>query len=1084
MEDTHGHANGVLHRPGAGIFLDFLYPADSKALLIRLSKNALNAKRVLKRQERHLSRQFSSQSKEDETASAARSEPLNVDGDMKDTHIINELRRVMQASGERQYDRAWQLFGALDDSYWTASVIADLLDYMSTSTRNTDTKRTIAIFSRLLSKDRSPSSYRVAIAALLQLGNVGRAEGLHERALDEMPPAASVGSEILFVHALQTKHLDLAVRVYHACSKQKVAKEGQESIARLWKNALQLPGLFTNLLEMTVETQSRWAISEAGLSSHRDFVFEFASQAVHHATKADGSKVRRVLRLLHQMKLATAKLYSVAILKITKEEKLASRWAFDPRISLGLYLDWRRHDDFNPSTEVLFEILRSVGFIQSLDGFKANIESVTEDFRRIHGKLTQQAILFLMYTYARLGKTSKVHDLFAEFREQHADQPLWARPLRPLIMVHVRRSEMGKAIEQFERMATEFNVQPDVVCHNMLLHGYSRAGDYEGCLQHLAKMRESGVKPDAFSFGPVLHACGQRGDVDMAKQFLEEAEGQGTTFNTAMLCGLAEAYIGNDNVEEAVAVAEAALKVKQETPEKLTGYLTPLWNHALTAYAGRSNIGSLLRLCRKMKDNGIALDGMSYAAMMLCLANILQTNAAERIMHKVMRRNSVRIVSFHYAILMAGYVAQREYDRVFRLHEQMKARMIPETISTRLPLLKAKALAEVKELKALGVNRHDARLFDAEADLRELVEDVDAITVAESEPRQGLARMPITQSNPDAFFSYIIRLYGERKSFEFVRELFGMYMRKKRETHGSGYGLPLRLLSALMITYRHAKRWTDADECWSLAQQQAAKMVKLVDLTVSSPTVNSDGPSSPSSVAVVTAKESADEGQFGRDPTSLITRPGRISPSYSSVLSSTLVVYLRALADQGRAETITFTVNSLLTAGYTLDTHAWNTYVEALARSGRPLDAFRVCESRLISSWPGWKYSKLPFYYKPRLKPSWLNRLDLKWPWRVRMMPYYRTMVFLARALLLSKKREVLGKADADMNRTPTLRGDGSLKLGEDGTEDEILLDKGNVPLRKFRQVAPRTFMILRTMPRFEDDLQTLYLRSLEEEGA
>ena len=162
--------------------------------------------------------------------------------------------------------------------------------------------------------------------------------------------------------------------------------------------------------------------------------------------------------------------------------------------------------------------------------------------------------------------------------------------------------------------------------------------------------------------------CTTRGDLDQAMELYQLVEGQGVAKSPAMIDCIVLGHIQNDRLLQAEKICNDALAMDFKVP------LTRMWNYLLTAYAMRRDLENTNRILRRMYDAGVDYDGATYSALMQVLAMVKQPDRANAYSNNVMRKAGVKITSFHYAVVMGGYIANGELQKVFHVHNQMLRR--------------------------------------------------------------------------------------------------------------------------------------------------------------------------------------------------------------------------------------------------------------------------------------------------------------------------------------------------------------------------------------------------------------------------
>ncbi|GME38714.1 hypothetical protein GTA08_BOTSDO10183 [Neofusicoccum parvum] len=569
---------------------------------------------------------------------------------------------------------------------------------------------------------------------------------------------------------------------------------------------------------------------------------------------------------------------------------------------------------------------------------------------------------------------------------------------------------------------------PGLRTWNLLLLAYARNGDLAGVSRVFDRLvQQPSLKPDAYSFASILDLMSQRGDVDGVKNMFALAADidQGIIRSTAVTGYLVTAFINNDDLEAAEMVAEQLRKRKDS--ETMSGSLTPIWNSLATAYALRRDVTSTRRIYEKMQAEGIAPDELTYAALLQVLCLVRDTDAAYKILRLVIPRRPVRQLAFHYAIIMAGYINQRDFEKVWHVDAHRRANGVRASLSTRIAVIKAAAMSEY-------VGRYSNR-EDPNSDLVR-TEKVLAATLARNdplemsvEPQTGLGIRTMDQTD-GAYVEFVMLIYGNKYAFDMVERLFQEYVARHQNDVSltdPDKGPPLRMLVALMNAHFSAGRYDDVEQLWKLAVGTGARLAKLSTPTAAAHPDNTDHP-----------------GHL-------------IAPARAHLLSQPFVIYLRTLHFQGRYADAQRTVSDLIGQGYTLDNLSWNLYIQLLARTGRISLAFSLCEKHLMPQWRGWRKASqhLKRSYKNSRGWDYMNiNANLSKPNIV--MPQYRTMVILAAAMKYVRRLEAVGRA----------------RRSHSDNDDGVPLSEAQL-----RFNAPRTVTALQAMPYVDDDLQAMFLR-------
>jgi len=160
----------------------------------------------------------------------------------------------------------------------------------------------------------------------------------------------------------------------------------------------------------------------------------------------------------------------------------------------------------------------------------------------------------------------------------------------------------------------------------------------------------------------------------------------------------------------------------------------------------------------------------------------------------------------------------------------------------------------------------------------------------------------------------------------------------------------------------------------------------------------------------------------------------------------------------------------LLSQGFRFANRTWNELIVQLCRTSPPraLLAYTLVEKYMMNDWPGWisqRHGAIAqpetVFVKKHIYKEGMQYINARYLSREQVIPQYRTMVYLARAML-------------------NVRGLASRGLGDDHNESgeslrELRQQVGTIP--EIRQQAPKTLHAVESMPRILDRLQGSLLR-------
>ena len=530
-----------------------------------------------------------------------------------------------------------------------------------------------------------------------------------------------------------------------------------------------------------------------------------------------------------------------------------------------------------------------------------------------------------------------------------------------LIRLHGRRGEVSEAVKVFESAQSQHGLSHTVSSWNAIMEAHSKVGDVEGVVQWHEKMIESGISPEFSTLAQLLRTWASQGDIRAVEKVSSEILAGGTPLNATMIDSLAYAYVQNEDLDAAKRIVIGALEMDFE------GSRTNMWNTLINAFALRRDLEEVFGLHQRMVQAGVPEDAMTCAALMQAFSSVGYYHSALSIIRKVMPSKKLLATSFHYSIVMAGLLRAEAYTEVFSVYQMMIRSGITPDFGVKTLLIKAAAqvdLVSQRDSKNLnGEARKQTRdlvLARAEELLDRLLESADPKDLSQQRPILDLGRQPLNEAYSANYFEYLIVLYGRAGAFNKVVELYERYTSFAQSYAAtSAISPPLKMLSALMLSYHNQRQFEEVERCWQLAFSKAEPLARRKGTDTS------------------TAKW--------------------VLQSRRHLLCAPLFWYMHSLADSGRTSDIDPVLDSLHYAGYALDNKCWNYYVEAVALSGRTSHAFRTAENQLMGGWDGWPPAS------PRSPKNTKIRLLEKQRRLVRpqdRLPFYRTLVILAGAYM------------------------------------------------------------------------------------
>ena len=1006
-----GKVSGALRE----IFLDFLYPVQTLALIRRLKRSTV-AHQHASQNVKHSCRHYTSIAEDfitgvsaveaEAEAKAASVAPAKTADELREN--INQILKKDAAQGFN--DQLWQNYQDLLETSESLSQhdIVKMLRFLGQSKRVVDMERLVALFESIPVEQRRAIHYSHVVSAALSLKDLGTAIAIHREAFSRI--AGSIGTSAILGYTVQHNMWQEAIEVWNTFW---VDQYTYFSKPEIWARVDALP--LTDLMGRAASAAD-FAISMpetvayVAATTARDFALELVRRALKvHNTAFDVDRQRDMLTKARVLDRPDSDLPVWALNQLLSVDSREHQHQ-----ALHLYRVLRRQSGFKPTRRLLNSITERL----IANSSTSNMFMIIDDWRKNHGSLPAEIAIVVAWMLAERGQLEALRKLFDDFCSEHGPPKETLKLYHALLHVHNRRADTEGIVRTWDELQADFGFKPGPRAWNSVISTFARVGDVDGAWAWFEKMRVAGLRPDRYVFFSMMSMYARKGDRDAVNDLFQMSQAEGVEPNALMIDTIVLANINDERLDEA---EQLILRAGQM---KLEGSRTFMWNILLNAYALRRDVDKVNVLHRKMKDEGVEANNMTFAALMTALSIVKEPDAARKIMVKVMPRAKVKRTAIHYAIVMNGYLATQEYGKVFELYKSLLAEELAPNIGIQNVLLRAAASVD-KAYKTPGVDSGDrpgpvsseqpgeepvnpTTLVRAEQILDQAIANIDPSELAASEPRKFSSLDPINEAFSSTYFEYLIFLYGQDGVFDKVSALYDRYLEvgSKYTTQDIEASPPMRLLTALMVTHLRAKNYEDIERCWALALDKSEKLACKSSVTDTS-------------------------------------QPNWVLHSRRFIINLPLAHYIKALSAQDQIDSIISTVNHLHEAGFALNSPTWNLYIRTLAASpnlSHQALAFRYCEAELMPSWPGWAHFRDPQYMKAnKFIPVTRNTLLIP---QMRM-PAYLTFVHLARCYVVAKRRR----------------------------------RRGDLTVMQLGEMAPKTVDALLNMPKLEDRAQNEILR-------
>ena len=979
------------------IFLDFLYPVQTLALIRRL-KNSVTAHQHAVHKAKQRSRTYTSIataliSGEQELSSGPQKGLCSQDASA--CRSAEQLRTKMtellqQREVKTSRNALWQVYQDLLESSESLSPqeVVKMLRCLAASKFVIDNERLLALFESMPVGERRAIHYRYAISAALKLNDTDTAFYAHREALSRLH--SLVGASAILHHAAMHKDWRLAIKLWHPLWELGLFYYTRSDI---WAGVETMP--LDSLLEVasssadfaSLLSQSNGSVDA---SSARNFSLELSKRVFRiQNVKFNIDSWRLLLFKLKDFASYREKSCPTGVNALALEQALSLSLQSYSSSAIEFYYSTRLQGNEPNYRKAIYEtLLQRCLFPQHL----SVAWEIIEDCRKQYGQLELSAYKNFMLRLARAGQANSLQDAFELYRIDHG-LPQDPDIYRTLLSVHFRRADPEKAAQGLLKLEQEYGFSPTLSCYNTVIHTFARVGDVEGAVSWFEALQNAGLSPDNSSYFPLILVHSKRGDKEAVHDLLQQVRSQGLKPSLSLIDLEILTYTNDDNLVEAEILLEEALSMELE------GERTRMWNVVINAYAMRKDLPKVKQLHKRMQDAGIPQDSMTFAALISGLSRAKFPLAAYKVLQKVMPALGIEPTVLHYALIMRGFLETESYDHLFNIYKTMLERGMSPTVSTQNTLLRAAAAVDERSHCEEG---RTTRYNRARQILEQTVADLDPSELTDLEPRQYIGPHRLDEAFTSTYYEYMIFLYGASGAFAQVSAAYDEYIQtaqnfSSRDVESSP---PMRMLSALLVAHKRAGNMEEVDRCWYLALDKCD----------------------------ILARRASAKAQ---------SRPGWVLPGRRYLINLPFGHYATHLGQQSRFGDLVNVVDDLHHAGYELDHHSWNVYIQCLCRSSyvdHQMLAFLLCETHLIPHWGGWESMGRPSRMKKRFKGMIKERIKVT----SGVAPTYLTFVWLT-------------KAYVDL-------GFGKVKAKGQGTQE--MLESGRIA---------RTLDAVRNMPMWDD---------------
>jgi pentatricopeptide repeat-containing protein PET309 len=855
--------------------------------------------------------------------------------------------------GAQYYDQAWEQLEMIDSTE-RQLCIPIFLAYISTSNRQIDADRATLLFEEIRGA-AGPKEYGSVIKLHLNVENLQSAMELYYEGLTKSD--VPVGSDILLAHALGKSHWQEACDI--AVAFRRFRRERPSLSYDIWKPLAKLSNLYDRVIELVGFVRDELD-KPSDLRINSD-AFEFTADLISKsllfmsgAKTLEPFQFNTLLNILQHWKADTNERYELFIERLLGSGRI--------KLAIQCYRKYRQRATKKISRPILDKVLQVVCKHHSTLG----MQQVLDDWHRFYGSPSLAAYRLCISVFASQGDVNTVTTLFDQYiaRWGYKRALKTADDIAPLLHVHAVRGELSEVLNIFNGIYEQYGLQPTIKCWNILLNAYGKVHDVDGAFDRFQELLNSPVRPDGYTYGTLMGICATRGDIEKALEIYKMAESQGLARDVVMVDCLVLLFIQDDRLFDAEQLCNDTLAMDLQVP------LSRMWNYLLVAYAMRRDLENTDRVLRRMHEVGVDYDSATYAALMQALAMVNQPDRAYDILKNVMPEAGMKVTSFHYAVVMGGYIATGELHKVFQVHARMRKRNKEETISTRLMAFKANVMEDQRFFEA---SSQEDQLANAEQFFYDAYSAPDAREVV-APMRKGMNNVPLDVAYPSSYFGYLIFVLGQQKAYNRAIQLYDQYIENIPEHRRDE--LPLGILSAMMVANLRVKDYEKVQKLWELALERAKKQSQPVRI--------SEPQESP-----------------------------KVLPLHKYALSSSLSTQILSLSRQQNFGKLMKTKKDVEEAGFVLDNKNWNLYIQCLVKAQRYRTAFELCEVVLMDGWTGWARLRWKGPERNRL-PAKLRRLRKNKNLTLKR-PVQSTFLYLGNAYVHIQARATESKRAEDL---------------------------------------------------------------------
>ncbi|CAI9100247.1 OLC1v1037200C1 [Oldenlandia corymbosa var. corymbosa] len=244
----------------------------------------------------------------------------------------------------------------------------------------------------------------------------------------------------------------------------------------------------------------------------------------------------------------------------------------------------------------------------------------------------------MLSAYAELGLAGETMKLFYQMQLDEVPQNVVSRNL--ILLGFLRNGQVSEAIDMFSEMVA-IGVEPNLVTYTTLISGLSQNGHGHEAIMMLQQMLRAGFLPNVLSLCSALSACADIASLRYGRAIHGYFIRRNLPFSVSITTALVDMYSKCGSLRQAKHIFDI-------TPSKEL----PSYNVMISAYALHGNTKDALALYKRLQDEGIKPDSITYTKVLSSCSHGGLVHEAFKIIHDMVTLYSLRPTIEHYGCII------------------------------------------------------------------------------------------------------------------------------------------------------------------------------------------------------------------------------------------------------------------------------------------------------------------------------------------------------------------------------------------------------------------------------------------------